>query len=1257
MPHSDDPQLANEKAELRLAKERLELALEAGATCTWDYDVVRKRVLIDDRWAALIGAQAVAKELPARTLFARLRADDRSNAIKKMRDCLVGRADQLHIEFRARHIKGHWVWMMGSGRVVERAPNGRALRLIGINTDITARKEAEEALQLHASFLARLQATSVELLNHHDHTVLLDTIAIRAAELLDAQIAEISLLEGDDLVSAAHTPGHGFFARDRLRRDEPALSWRAVDGREPVAVNDYSTLPGRRTRLEGKPLHAAAVFPIVAGTQCLGVVMVSRNRPGQPFSALELQKGRLFAQLAALVLRNAGIYDDARRLAEARTVALRESEEKFRGVFDHSPVIITLLTVPDGRLIEANAAAEAALGFTREEGIGQTTLALNVWVNPAERRSFLEQLTARGSVEAMEAQIRRKDGSIFTALTSGTLITIKGQPYSLNLLQDITARKEAEHAREHLLALTTATLESTADGILVVNVTGRIQTFNRTFAAMWRLPDDVLATGDDDRLIGAVLGQLAEPEKFVEKIRALYADPLADSFDTLPFKDGRVFERLSRPQVVHGEPVGRVWSFRDVTARVQSEQALTTANRRASVLAQLGRELSEAATPRAAALATLEAARQLLGWDSSWLHLWNEKSALFEDLASFDLVDGERREIPLPASMRKPTPNTRRVMQEGAQLILRTDETDQCEGFRHYGVHQRSLSLMFAPLHRAGRFLGIFSIQSYQRSAYDSAGLELLQTLADHCAGALARIQARTALGESEERLRLVWESTADGMRLTDGASRILAVNDAFCRMMGKSRSELEGQLLTTCYLAADGPHILARHEQRFSTREVPTHLERHLSLWNGREVWFDVTNCFVETDPTHPLLLGIFRDITERKRAELEREQMQAQLRQAQKMEAIGTLAGGIAHDFNNILTGIFGFIELARGELPDTHPVQQSLQQVLNSSHRAKDLVRQILAFSRQHEGERSAVLANHVVSEVLQLLRSTLPAKVELDSELDPACPPILADTTQIHQIVMNLCTNAWHALPDAGGRIFVTLEPAVVPSDLARTHPRLAEAPAVCLSVADNGAGIDPAALPRIFEPFFTTKEFGKGTGLGLAVVHGIVGTHGGAIDVQSTPGAGTTFRLYFPALAGPADADAPVSAATSPGTGQHILWVDDDLTTNLTIRLTLEALGYRVTACHRAADAIVKFQADPADFALVLSDLSMPEMGGDELTAILHLLAPSVPMLVITGLVEPREKAALLEHGVREVLLKPLTRDELAAGIARHLPHA
>ncbi len=1134
--------------------------------------------------------------------------------------------ETLDCVVRLRHATEATVrWMHMRSRLTERRPDGTQVR-DGSVTDVTALKETE----------AKLHALNANL----EHLVQARSSELAESERLLAEIIE--------------STSDAILVTDPERRLIRANAhYYKLWGFTP----EQAARGGPQGRLDH--LAALLVDPVSFRARVQEMDASERNF----YDELRLKDGRVIERTAT-VLRIGGVvrgrvlnFRDvtARKQAEA---ALRESEEKFRGVFDHSPVIICLLTMPEGRIVEVNPAAAAAFGFNREWAMGRTTPDLGVWVDPAQRQRFLDQLTRDGRVHSFEAVMRRVDGSTFTVLFSSSLISIGGQPYSLNLLQDITARKESERARDHLLALTQATLESTADGILVVDTTGRSQTFNRAFAAMWRVSAEVVTLSADDPALRAALDQLTEPEKFLEQTRALLAQPLAKSFDTLHFKDGRVFERSSRPLVVHGEPAGRVWIFHDVTERMRAEQALANAHHHASVLAQLGRELAEADTARAAALAILEAARQLIGWDASWIEFWDEEKQAFENPVNFDLIDGERREVTTPPiSLRTISPAVRTAMQEGAYLHLRENEADGVADSHLFGTRRRSLSRMFVPIRRADRLLGIFSIQSYRHHAYDQAALDLLQSLAHHCAGALVRIQARAALTESETRFRLVWERTADGMRLTDPAGRVVAANDAYCRMIGKPRDEIEGQLVTAPFAESIRDHFLAQHLERFARREPRTQVELQVTTWDGRALWVEVSECFIESDPAHPLLLGIVRDISARVRAESERKLLEESLRQSQKLESLGTLAGGIAHDFNNILTGMFGFIELARHDLPAAHPAQESLHQVLASGHRAKDLVRQILAFSRHQQGERLAVDLPLVVGEAVKLLRSTLPAKVELDTRLDPACPPILADPTQIHQIVMNLCTNAWHALPDRGGRILLTLESAAVPPEIAHTHPPLKATPAVCLTVADNGAGIPPEALPRIFEPFFTTKEVGKGTGLGLAVVHGIVGAHDGAITVQSALGAGTTFRLFFPALLSAPPAAAPAHPAPPRGTGQHILWIDDDPATNLAIEKTLVSLGYRVTACRRATDAIEIFCAAPADFALVLTDLAMPELSGDEVISTLRRFAPTVPMLVITGFIEPRERAILLRLGVGDVLHKPLTRDELAVALARHLVHS
>jgi signal transduction histidine kinase/CheY-like chemotaxis protein len=399
------------------------------------------------------------------------------------------------------------------------------------------------------------------------------------------------------------------------------------------------------------------------------------------------------------------------------------------------------------------------------------------------------------------------------------------------------------------------------------------------------------------------------------------------------------------------------------------------------------------------------------------------------------------------------------------------------------------------------------------------------------------------------------------------------------------------------------------------------------------------------------------FRDMTARIQSEQERARLEATLRQAQKIESLGTLAGGIAHDFNNLLTGIFGALEMTGQILPAEHPAREFVDLAAGSAERARDLVRHILTFSRRHEGERKPAYLGPIVEEALRLLRSTLPAMVELRPRLAPKCPLVLADATQVHQVVMNLCTNAWHALPETGGRITVSVAPVEITPSQAASRPKVCAGPSVRVSVEDDGCGMSPEVAARVFEPFFTTKQTGKGTGLGLAVVHGIVESHGGLIELHTIPGQGTRFDVYFPAVATQTPGGAPALAAVRAppaGQGEHLLWVDDDPTVVQVVALMLQALNYRVTHCSGPALALERFREDPDSFALVITDLAMPGMSGAALAAELLRLRPGLPVLVLSGFVQPEQIEDLLRRGVREVVRKPPSRAELAEAIARHL---
>jgi len=389
--------------------------------------------------------------------------------------------------------------------------------------------------------------------------------------------------------------------------------------------------------------------------------------------------------------------------------------------------------------------------------------------------------------------------------------------------------------------------------------------------------------------------------------------------------------------------------------------------------------------------------------------------------------------------------------------------------------------------------------------------------------------------------------------------------------------------------------------------------------------------------------VLGLHYDITERKR-------MEETLKQTQKMEAIGTLAGGIAHDFNNILGSIIGYAELAEGDSEHGSPTYDHLEQVLKAALRAKNLVRQILTFSRKSQEKRRPIQLSSIIKEEAKMLRSTLPSTIEIRQKIDDNDGMVNADPTQLHQVVMNLCTNAAHAMDGSGGLLEISLSSIIITEeDSTKRYHHIIPGTFMELKISDTGIGIDPGIIHRIFEPFFTTKDKDKGTGMGLAVVHGIVHDCGGDIAVESTPGKGTTFTVLFPRVVSEPDKKEATSLIVPTGR-ERILFVDDEKTLLDLGEKVMETLGYNVTAFNGSLEALNAYKESPDSFDLVITDQTMPHLTGYNLAKQILEINPSARIILCAGYDDSITPEKVKAVGIKTLLYKPISRSQIATSI-------
>jgi PAS domain S-box-containing protein len=501
--------------------------------------------------------------------------------------------------------------------------------------------------------------------------------------------------------------------------------------------------------------------------------------------------------------------------------------------------------------------------------------------------------------------------------------------------------------------------------------------------------------------------------------------------------------------------------------------------------------------------------------------------------------------------------------------------------------------------------------------------------------------KSHMVLQESENKYRSMMEAMNDAVYICSPDYKIEYMNPAMIKKTGR---DAIGELCFKAIFDLDEKCPWCRYDEIQQGKSLAFDIVSP----QGNQFYHASSAAIVHSDGAISIL-AVLRDTSEIRNLE-------AQLMQAQKMESIGTLAGGVAHDFNNILSAILGYTEIALLDIPSDSALEKNLNKVLQAGERARDLVKQILTFSRKSEEEKKPVQVHLIVNEVLKFLRSSLPSTIQIHQQIEIGNDTVLADSTQIHQILMNLCTNASHAMMEKGGILRVSLENMELDSDFTAQYPDMKPGSYLKLTVSDTGHGMSPDVLNRIFEPYFTTKERGSGTGLGMAVVHGIIKSHSGIIKADSEPGKGSTFHIYLPIIDEEEKSEKETDKPLPTG-NERILFIDDEDALMDLGKQLLENLGYEVVARTSSVEALELFRTKPDQFDLVITDMTMPNMTGDRLAKELMKINTDIPIILFTGYSNGMSEHKAKEMGIRAFVMKPVTMRDLSIIVRKVLDEA
>jgi PAS domain S-box-containing protein len=912
------------------------------------------------------------------------------------------------------------------------------------------------------------------------------------------------------------------------------------------------------------------------------------------------------------------IEQDKTRLTQAETQsrqanthdieqALGVSELSYRRLFEAAQDGILILDVDTGRINDVNPFLVELLGFSRKEMLGKTVGELSPFKDVVSNQAMLERLQRVGYVRYEDLPLKTKDGhDIAVEFVSNVYRAGDKEVIQCNI-RDITKRKQAE-ATSALLA---SIVESSDDAIFGLDL-------NCVFTS-WNLGAERIYGYAASEMIGAPISKIIPADRLLEEkdtVERIKAGEKLNHIETVRrTMDGRLIDvsvTASAIKDLQGKIVGVSKTARDISER----------KRAATALWESKRFLQSTLNALSSHIAILDEDGTIVEVNAAWNRFAHENGFL----GGGGLGD-----------------NYLQVCHSAVGHFCE-ESTAAARGIRDVMAGGKNEFHLEYPCHgpRERRWFIV------RVTRFDGDGPVRVVVAHENIT---ERKLAEDSLRESEEKFRQIAETINEVFWITDATMhQMIYVSPAYERIWGRtcqSLYEAPRSWLEAIH-AKDRERVMGAARTSVAKGEYDE--TYRIQRPDGSVRWIH--------DHAVPLrnaageiqrFIGIAGDCTENRKLE-------DAFRQAQKMESIGLLAGGIAHDFNNILAGIAGNLYLAKMDAVEQPAILDSLENIAAASQRAADLVKQILTFSRQVKPEREPVKLNHVVLEALKLLRASVPSTIRIQTELAEV-PTVLANATAIHQVLMNLGTNAWHALRNQTGLLKIEMKALDVDEDFAKTRPDLHAGNYVQLSVSDSGCGMDSATLGHIFEPFFTTKAVGEGTGLGLAVVHGIMKAHDGGIFVYSEPGVGTTFRLFFPVIEIEGEPGKLEAASIPHGCGEHILFVDDEAMLASVGKKILERLGYVVTAHTNPLEAIAAVRDRAEPFDLVITDFTMPGMDGARLGAQLLQMQPHLRIIITSGYSGVMTAAKVSELGFRELLGKPSTAQTLGETVHRVLQSA